>query len=143
MDPIRKQELKRQAGRRLAEQRQRAGHLRGRVLAISLACFALLWGIVFVQMATGNDPALSGKKVAKTQATASTRREVETTDPREVETEQGAANELAREEEAAAEAEVEGTEVGPASPEVEEVETVEAEPEVEAVETEPLVTSQS
>ncbi len=32
--------------------------LRSRVIAISLISFALLWGAVFVQMATGNDPVL-------------------------------------------------------------------------------------
>ncbi len=58
MDPIEKQERKREARRRLRAQRRRAGQLRGRVVAISLICFALLWGVVFVQMATGNDPVL-------------------------------------------------------------------------------------
>src|ERR1700742_3620718 len=88
MDPIQKRELKRQAWMRLAAQRRRAGQLRGRVVAISLICFALLWGIVFVQMATGNDPVLAGKeKASTTRAVASTKREVETTDPRELEVE--------------------------------------------------------
>src|SRR5215467_8020666 len=78
MDPIQKRELKRKAWMRLAAQRRRAGLLRGRVVAISLICFALLWGIVFAQMATGNDPVLAGKeKTAKTGAVASTEREVE------------------------------------------------------------------
>lgn len=58
MDPIEIQERKRAAQRRLRAQRAKAGELRGRVVAISLVCFALLWGIVFVQMATGNDPVL-------------------------------------------------------------------------------------
>lgn len=58
MDPIEKQERKREAQRRLRSQRRRAGLLRGRVIVISLVAFALLWGTVFVQMATGNDPVL-------------------------------------------------------------------------------------
>lgn len=58
MDPIEIHEKKRAARRRLRTQRAKAGELRGRVVAISLICFALLWGIVFVQMATGNDPVL-------------------------------------------------------------------------------------
>jgi cytoskeletal protein RodZ len=58
MDPIEIQEKKRAAQRRLRAQRAKAGELRGRVVAISLICFVLLWGIVFVQMATGNDPVL-------------------------------------------------------------------------------------
>jgi hypothetical protein len=76
MDPIQKRELKRQAWTRLAAQRRRAGLLRGRVVAISLVCFALLWGIVFVQMATGNDPVLSAKESASSgRTTASVRHE--------------------------------------------------------------------
>ena len=64
MDPIEKRQLKRQAWMRLAAQRRRAGLLRGRVVVISLICFAVLWGIVFAQMATGNDPVLSAKRTA-------------------------------------------------------------------------------
>ena len=63
---------------RLAAQRRRAGLLRGRVVVISLICFALLWAIVFAQMATGNDPVLAGQEKASTSRTvASTKREVE------------------------------------------------------------------
>jgi hypothetical protein len=118
MDPIEKRELKRQAWLRLGAQRRRAGQLRGRVVALSLICFATLWGIVFAQMATGNDPVLSGKeKAAVTHATASPRKEVETTDRREVEPERRTDQKAqAREDEVESE--------------------VEAEPE-------PLVTSQS
>jgi hypothetical protein len=67
MDPIEIREKKRAAQRRLRAQRAKAGELRGRVVAISLICFVLLWGIVFVQMATGNDPVLgdSSSRVAK------------------------------------------------------------------------------
>ncbi len=61
MDPYEIQERKREAQRRLRAQREKAGELRGRVVAISLVCFALLWGIVFVQMATGHDPVLGDK----------------------------------------------------------------------------------
>jgi hypothetical protein len=58
MDPIDNHDRMRAARRRMRAQRQKAGELRGRVVAISLLCFAILWGIVFVQMATGNDPVL-------------------------------------------------------------------------------------
>ena len=78
MDPIKKRELKRQAWMRLAAQRHRAGQLRGRVVAISLICFVLLWGVVFAQMATGNDPVLAGKeKATTTRAVGSAKQEVE------------------------------------------------------------------
>ena len=59
MDPFEKIERKRQARHRIRAQRERAARLKSRVVAISLICFALLWGVVFVQMATGNDPVLS------------------------------------------------------------------------------------
>ena len=62
---------KRDARRRLQAQRRRAGELRARAVAISVVAFALLWGIVFVQMATGHDPVLSNKP----KATASGREE--------------------------------------------------------------------
>jgi non-ribosomal peptide synthetase component E (peptide arylation enzyme) len=151
MDPIQKRELKRQAFQRLAAQRRRAGMLRGRVVAISLICFVVLWGIVFAQMATGNDPVLSAKQASSTTRTvASAKGEVETTDPRELETEREAARARAREEEAV-ETEAEPVETEPEAEEevveaepVEE-EVVEAEPVEEEVveESEPLVTSQS
>jgi hypothetical protein len=86
MDPIEKRELKRRAWAKLAAQKRRAGLLRGRVVIASLICFALLWGIVFAQMATGNDPVLSAK--SKTVATRPIKRatkEIETTETREVE----------------------------------------------------------
>jgi hypothetical protein len=140
MDPIEKRELKRKAWMRLAAQRRRAGELRGRVVVMSLICFAVLWGVVFAQMATGNDPVLSGKEKAVATRTATRpRQEIETTDPRELEPERGTdAKVRAREPEAETELEpeVEEIEVAPES------EFVEAEPEFE-VEPEPLVTSQS
>jgi outer membrane biosynthesis protein TonB len=65
MDPYEQMNRKRDAQRRLHAQRRRVSILRSRVLAISLICFALLWAVVFVQMATGNDPVLgAGRHVA-------------------------------------------------------------------------------
>jgi cytoskeletal protein RodZ len=150
MDPIQKRELKRQAWMRLTAQRRRAGVLRGRVVAISLICFVVLWGVVFAQMATGNDPVLSGKEKAVASRTAtSSRQAIETTDRRELEPERHTDSKAAAREEEAEEVEAEAEEVEtePAVEEVE-VEAQEAEPEVEEVEVEeaelePLVTSQS
>jgi hypothetical protein len=100
MDPIEKRELKRKAWMRLATQRRRAGLLRGRVVVISLICFVVLWGIVFAQMATGNDPVLAAKvKVVTARAAATPRREIETTDPREVKAEPEVVEEAEPEEE--------------------------------------------
>jgi hypothetical protein len=59
MTPHEKHQKIRAARQRLHAQRIRAGELRGRVVIISLITFVLLWGVVFVQMATGNDPVLS------------------------------------------------------------------------------------
>jgi hypothetical protein len=91
VDAIEKHERKRQALQRLRAQRRRAGQLRGRVVAISLTGFALLWATVFVQMATGNDPVLGGKstKVASSQPAKSSARqsEAETVEPEPVEPE--------------------------------------------------------
>ncbi|HEX4730593.1 MAG TPA: hypothetical protein VH299_04955 [Solirubrobacterales bacterium] len=136
MDPIEKRELKRKAWMRLAAQRRRAGILRGRVVVMSLLCFAVLWGVVFAQMATGNDPVLSGKeKAAAAPAVASTKQQVETTEPRELEPRRSRDDESGGDgEEVEAEPEAE-----------EEAAQTEAQAEAEAVEVEPepLVTSQS
>jgi hypothetical protein len=134
MDPIEKRELKRKAWMRLGAQKRRAGLLRGRVVAISLVCFALLWGVVFVQMATGNDPVLSAKeKTTSGRTTASVKRTRlhKKRETLELEPEVTASGEVV-------EPEAEFEEVVPeeeAAPEVEEVEP-------EFIE-EPLVTSQS
>ena len=151
MDPIKKRELKRQAWMRLAAQRRRAGLLRGRVVVISLICFAVLWGIVFAQMATGNDPVLAGKeKASTTRAVASAKREVETTDPRELEVERRTDSAPVEEELFTVEPGEEFVEEEPEleeefveeEPEFEE-EAAAEEPEFEEFEEEPLVTSQS
>jgi len=60
MNSFEKQALKQEARRRLRAQRRRAGQLRGRVVTITLIGFVLLWGVIFAQMATGNDPVLGG-----------------------------------------------------------------------------------
>src|SRR5438132_1661952 len=96
MDDIERQEKKREAERRLRAQRSRAGFLRGRVIAASILCFGLLWAVVFMQMATGNDPVLSAKASQATASSARTKRHrapaaraateaLETTEPRELE----------------------------------------------------------
>ena len=85
MDPIEKRELRRKAWMRLAAQKRRAGILRGRVVVVSLICFAILWGVVFAQMATGNDPVLGGKEKAAARTVATAKQAVETTEPRELE----------------------------------------------------------
>ncbi|MFT3863338.1 MAG: hypothetical protein QM729_03625 [Solirubrobacterales bacterium] len=132
MDTFEKRELKRKAWARLAAQKRRAGLLRGRVVVLSLVCFAVLWGAVFVQMATGNDPVLSTKEKAAARTVASAEETVETTETRELEP----TREAESEEEAASAEEAE-TEAEP------EVEEEAATGGSETAETETLVTSQS
>jgi len=122
MDAHERQERKREARRRLSDQRRRAGLLRGRVIAVSILCFGLLWAVVFVQMATGNDPVLSDRSQAKTTAKSTTT----TRQARESETES------ATEPEAVTVEPTPETEL-----EVEPAPEVEAEPEFEAAEVEP------
>jgi cytoskeletal protein RodZ len=106
MDHFERHEKLRAAKQRLRAQRLRAGALRGRVVVISLITFALIWGVVFVQMATGNDPVLGdnsktvasaqqsgrGEKAAPvesggTDAVQAAAEAIETTEPDEVEAE--------------------------------------------------------
>jgi hypothetical protein len=128
MDPTEKQERKREALRRLRAQRQRAGRLRGRVVAISLIGFVLLWGVVFAQMATGNDPVLGNKSAIAAKPEKVADEAIETTDPEELEVPQ--------------EAEREAVEAAEAS-ELEMAEIEAAEAELVEVEPEPVTTSQS
>jgi outer membrane biosynthesis protein TonB len=141
MDSIGKLERKREARRRLRAQRQRAGLLRSRVIVVSLLSFALLWGVVFVQMATGNDPVLgnSSARVATSRRSRAGDRA------------RGNADEIPAEadvstdsEEAAAKAvetaEPEEVEPQPEEVEPEPIEAEVAEPEPEPV---PVMTSQS
>ncbi|MBS1680050.1 MAG: hypothetical protein JST08_21995 [Actinobacteria bacterium] len=143
MDPIEKRELKRKAWLRLAAQRRRAGFLRGRVVAVSMICFAVLWTAVFLQMETGNDPVLASKPkrvVARVEPNRRREPEVTVKTPAEVEAAEAPVEEVTPEAEVAeTEAPVEevAPEVEAVEPEVEEVA-----PEAEFVE-EPLVTSQS
>jgi hypothetical protein len=143
MDPFEMQERKREARRRLRAQREKAGELRGRVVAISLVCFAMLWGIVFVQMATGHDPVLGNPSSTIAQRNGGADRRP----ARANVTEAGASTDS--EEPSNGEEELETSEAETVEPEVEPVEEefIEAEPEPEFVEPEPepapVTTSQS
>jgi hypothetical protein len=141
MDKFEMQERKREARRRLRAQREKAGELRGRVVAISLACFALLWGIVFVQMATGHDPVLRD-----TSSTVALRNGGADRHPAKANVAEAGAS-TDSEEPPNGEEELETSEAETVEPEVEPVEEefIEAEPEPEFVEPEPapVTTSQS
>lgn len=147
MNPIEKVERKREAQHRLRAQRQRMGQLRSRVVAISLIAFVVLWGVVFAQMATGNDPVLgdSSSTVSsslrsgaagrgRATATASPAEAEASTDSEEASEAAPAATEAI---ETSAPEEVESEVI---EPEPVEEELIEAEPEPEPA---PLTTSQS
>jgi hypothetical protein len=127
LNDFEKAERRRIAQHRLRAQRLRAAALRSRVVAISLICFALLWGVVFVQMATGNDPVL-GSAGGNDSRTASLPRS------------HGASHSLPLES-ARPEIASEPKPVEP-EPEVEEV-PIEEEPEAIEPEPEPVITGQS
>ena len=84
---------RRRGQRKLDAMKRRAGQLRRRVIATAIIGFVLLWTVVFVQLATGNDPALgtgaaagSGKKKS---ASDPERRSLQTTVPPPSEEEDG------------------------------------------------------
>jgi hypothetical protein len=149
MDDFERTTRRREAQRRLSAKRRRAGQLRGRVVATSLIGFVVLWGVVFVQMAIGNDPVLGthSRTAAAPPAEADGRRDsaqgsratsnageaLATTDPEETEAE------AERGETTPPEAEA----LVPSEPEeaLEREPTAEAEPEV--FEPEPIETTQS
>jgi hypothetical protein len=138
MDEVRKLESKGLARAKARSRRLRVSTIRSRTIRGSLALFAVLWGIVFVQLASGNDPALSTKQQPERRPNTA---RVEPTPA-----------EPAREPAPEAEAEVDGSEfeAEEAAPEFEEFEAepefeetapefAESEPEIE----EPIVTSSS
>ncbi|HET7573910.1 MAG TPA: hypothetical protein VFJ99_02225 [Solirubrobacterales bacterium] len=130
MDDVRKLEAKSLARAKSHSRRRRVAVIRSRTIRGSLALFALLWGIVFVQLASGNDPALSGKSggakgvrgVASSEGTPTPAEPVREPAPEfepspEVEFEEEPEGEI---EELEAEAEAEFAEAEEAAPEVEE-----------------------
>lgn len=58
MGPLDRELARRRGQRKVDAMKRRTGQLRRRVAATAVIGFALLWMVVFVQMATGNDPAL-------------------------------------------------------------------------------------
>ena len=131
MDEVRKLEAKSLARAKSRSRRRRVSTIRSRTIRGSLALFAVLWGIVFVQLASGNDPALSTKQHPEKHSPTA---RVEPTPA-----------EPAREPAPEAEAQLEGSEFE-AEEAVPEFEEFEAEPEFEEAEPEfeePIVTSSS
>jgi hypothetical protein len=72
MDDLHRLEAKGLARAKIRSKRRRVQMIRRRTLRGSLALFAVAWAIVFGQLVTGNDPALS--RVHATKLLASTHR---------------------------------------------------------------------
>jgi hypothetical protein len=63
---------------KLTQRRMRIRMIRRRIVATSLAIFALAWGVIFVQLVDGHDPSLSS---TKTSTTAQTQKQTTTAQP--------------------------------------------------------------
>jgi hypothetical protein len=136
MDEIRKLEAKGLARAKSRSRRHRVATIRSRTIRGSLALFVVLWGIVFVQLASGNDPVLNNKNHTERNAAAARSEPTPAEPVREPAPEAEAelnGSELEVEEEPAPEFETE-PEFEEAEPEFEE-----STPEIE----EPIVTSSS
>jgi hypothetical protein len=82
MGPLEREVAQRRGQRKLDAMKRRTGQLRRRVVATAAIGFVLLWTVVFVQMATGNDPALGTGPVAKKHAAIERkRRKLEASSP--------------------------------------------------------------
>jgi len=129
----------REARRRLADRRRRVGILRSRVIAVSLLCFALLWAVVFVQMATGNDPVLGAGRRAVGEKTAQPENRTDSEEAggagAQLAETVGTASPEENEYEAAEPIEPEAAEIEAIEREAAELEPIEAEPEPVPVET--------
>ncbi len=69
MGPLDRELARRRGQRKVHAMKRRTGQLRQRVVAAAVIGFAILWMVVFVQMATGNDPALgTGARAVRSAA---------------------------------------------------------------------------
>jgi hypothetical protein len=70
MDDLRKLEAKGLARAKIRSKRRRTSAIRQRTFRGSMALFLVLWAVIFGQLVTGNDPALSRVHRAVKQPTA-------------------------------------------------------------------------
>lgn len=81
MDGQRRLEAKGLARAKARSRRLRVAWIRSRTIRGSLALFAVLWGIVFVQLVSGNDPALSSSPKGGSGKAAATREQQPSREP--------------------------------------------------------------
>jgi hypothetical protein len=149
MGSLERQVAQQRGRRKLDAMKRRTGQLRRRVVATAALGFVLLWTVVFVQMATGNDPALgtgtTSLAVKKKRASEleRRRRQAAVAPPSEEEVESAPVEEPETSEAAAIEAEqIEAARVETEQREIEAQELAEAEArELEELET--VTTGQS
>jgi hypothetical protein len=143
MGPPDREMARRRGQRKLDAMKRRTGQLRKRVIATAIVGFVLLWTVVFVQMATGNDPALGTGPVAKKHAAIEHKRqklEASSPPPREEVEEVPSAEEL----EASESSSIEGEQAEAERVEAEQLETEQREAEArELEELEAITTGQS
>ena len=72
MAPLEHEETKWRAQAKLAAMRERAVHLRRRVVVGAIVGFALLWSAIFAQMTLGHDPVLGSAGSARSALGAAT-----------------------------------------------------------------------
>lgn len=148
MGPLDRDMARRRGQRKLDAMKRRTGQLRRRVIATAIIGFVLLWTVVFVQLATGNDPALgtgatARSGTAKKRATELQRRKLQTTapPPSEEEIEESSP---AMEPEASETASIEAEQAEAERVEAEQIEIEQREAEArELEELEPVTTAQS
>ena len=139
MDDPKRLEAKGLARAKIRAKRRRVSSIRSRTIRGSLALFAVAWAIVFGQLVTGNDPALSHVKVHKSRA--STDRSHERPRAQPIEAPQEETDAVAPVEEEAVPVEEEALPETEATPEFEEPEPeFVPEPEPESA---PVITSSS
>lgn len=101
MGSLERELAQRRGQRKLNAMKRRTGQLRRRVVATVIVGFVLLWAVVFVQMATGHDPALGSGTAPRPETkqrspeaavvpseAAGTRIEAERSEARQLEAEQ-------------------------------------------------------
>jgi hypothetical protein len=81
VDEQRRLEAKGLARAKARSRRLRVAWIRSRTIRGSLALFAVLWGIVFVQLVSGNDPALSSSSKGEGGKAAATREQQPSREP--------------------------------------------------------------
>ncbi|MGB7588464.1 MAG: hypothetical protein WBM00_07120 [Solirubrobacterales bacterium] len=70
MDDLHRLEAKGLARAKIRSQRRRVSMIRRHTVRGSIALFVILWGVIFAQLATGNDPALSANRNRRQAAAA-------------------------------------------------------------------------